>query len=66
MRYYLAIDSYLDAPGPEQLEPRLAAWFDATEQYAKQLHEIEKSDYLAMKRREFQRMQQAAPEARAQ
>jgi len=58
MRYYLAIDSYLDAPAAGQLEQRLAAWFDATEQYARQLHEIEKSDYLAMKRHEFQRMQQ--------
>ncbi|MDP9895852.1 hypothetical protein J2W32_004952 [Variovorax boronicumulans] len=60
MRYYLAIDSYLDAPAAGQLEQRLAAWFDATEQYAKQLHEIEKSDYLTMKRHEFQRMQQPA------
>jgi hypothetical protein len=60
MRYYLAIDSYLDAPGAAQLEQRLTAWFDATEQYAKQLHEIDKSDYLTMKRHEFQRMQQPA------
>ncbi|WP_233101780.1 hypothetical protein [Variovorax sp. IB41] len=60
MRYYLAIDSYLDAPDQAQLAQRLAAWFDATEQYAKQLHEIEKSDYLTMKRHEFQRMQQPA------
>jgi hypothetical protein len=61
MRYYLAIDSYLDAPGPAQLEQRLGAWFDATEQYAKQLHEVERNDYLAMKRHEFQRMQQGTP-----
>jgi hypothetical protein len=60
MRYYLAIDSYLDAPGAGQLEQRLAAWFDATEQHAKQLHEVEKSEYLTMKRHEFQRMQQPA------
>jgi hypothetical protein len=60
MRYYLAIDSYLDAPGAGQLEQRLAAWFDATEQYAKQLHEIDRNDYLAMKRHEFQRLQQPA------
>ena len=60
MRYYLAIDSYLDAPGAGQLDQRLAAWFDATEQYAKQLHEVEKNEYLTMKRHEFQRMQQAA------
>jgi len=60
MRYYLAIDSYLDAPGAGQLEQRLGAWFDATEQYARQLHEVEKSEYLTMKRHEFQRMQQPA------
>lgn len=60
MRYYLAIDSYLDAPAAGQLDQRLGAWFDATEQYAKQLHEIEKSDYLTMKRHEFQRLQQPA------
>ena len=56
MRYYLAIDSYLDAPAPAQLDPRLGAWFDATEQYAQQLHEVDKSDYLAMKRHEFERL----------
>ena len=58
MRYYLAIDSYLDAPGAAQLEQRLAAWFDATEQYARQLHEVDRNDYLTMKRHEFQRLQQ--------
>ncbi|ODU13936.1 MAG: hypothetical protein BGP22_08490 [Variovorax sp. 67-131] len=56
MRYYLAIDSYLDAPAPAQLDQRLGAWFDATEQYAQQLHEVDKSDYLAMKRHEFERL----------
>ncbi|MET3495511.1 hypothetical protein [Variovorax boronicumulans] len=61
MRYYLAIDSYLDAPAPAQLTQRLNAWFDATEQYAKQLHEIDRNDYLAMKRHEFERMAKAAP-----
>ena len=56
MRNYLAIDAYLDAPGASQLETRLGAWFDATEQYARQLHEIDRGDYLAMKRHEFERM----------
>lgn len=60
MRYYLAIDSYLDAPAPAQLEQRLGAWFDATEQYAQQLHEVDRSDYLTMKRHEFQRLPQSA------
>jgi hypothetical protein len=56
MRYYLAIDSFLDYPTQADLEKRTAKWFDATEQYAKQLHETERSDYLAMKKNEYRRM----------
>ncbi|WP_256354415.1 MULTISPECIES: hypothetical protein [unclassified Variovorax] len=56
MRYYLAIDAFLDAPASTQLDSRLGAWFDATERYALQLHETERNDYLAMKRNEYQRM----------
>lgn len=55
MRYYLAIDDFVAAPAPAQLEQRLATWFDATERYPRQLHELEKSDYLAMKREEVRR-----------
>ena len=56
MRYYLAIDSFLDAPRAEQRDSRLAAWFDATERYARQLHETERADYLAMKQNEYKRL----------
>jgi hypothetical protein len=58
MRYYLAIDAYLDslkAPPAQQLENRLQAWFDATERYPRQLHEVERDAYLSMKRNEVQR-----------
>ena len=55
MRYYLAIQSYLAAPGEQQLEQRLAGWFDGTERYPRQLHEIERDAYLRMKRAEVQR-----------
>ena len=55
MRYYLAIDDYVSAPAPAQLEQRLNTWFDATERYPRQLHEVEKNDYLAMKREEAKR-----------
>jgi hypothetical protein len=55
MRYYLAIDDYVAAPAPAQLEQRLDTWFDATERYPRQLHEMEKADYLAMKRTEAKR-----------
>jgi hypothetical protein len=60
MRYYLAIEAYLaslDKPAAQQLELRLAHWFDATEQYSRQLHEVDRDSYLTMKRAEYQRQQ---------
>lgn len=58
MRYYLAIQTYLDslATAPDaRLEKRLSDWFSSTEIYASQLHELERAEYLSIKRREFQR-----------
>ncbi len=58
MRYYLAIDAYLGAytaPPGEQVERRINAWYDATERYATQLHEMDKSEYVEMKRNEIAR-----------
>lgn len=64
VRYYLAIESYLSASGasPEQLEKRLNAWHNGVEQYPLQLHEMEREEYLAMKRKEVARQQ--APQAK--
>ena len=62
MRYYLAIDAYLaalTAPAEDQLEKRLQYWYNGTDQYARQLHEVERNDYLEMKRKEYQRQQVA-------
>lgn len=62
MRYFLAIEAYLkslSAPSDRQLEQRLQAWFAATERYPEQLREMERDDYLAMKRREVQAQQAA-------
>jgi hypothetical protein len=62
MRYYLAIDAYLaalTAPPKDQLEKRLQYWYNGTDQYARQLHEVERDEYLAMKRKEYQRQQVA-------
>lgn len=56
MRYYLAIDAYLDFPAEAQRDDRTALWFDNTERYARQLHEVSRDDYLAMKRNEYKRM----------
>lgn len=62
MRYYLAIEAYLDAlsvPPPARFERRLADWYAATERYARQLHEISRSQYLELKRKEVERQQAA-------
>ena len=61
MRYYLAIDAYLSAyalPAADQVEKRIREWYASTERYAEQLHEMEQSDYLDMKRKEIRRQQQ--------
>lgn len=60
MRYFLAIDAYLAAlavPPGEQLERRMQLWYDSNEQYARQLHEAERGDYMEMKRKEYQGQQ---------
>ena len=65
MRYYLAIEAYqasLDRPQAERLEASLQHWFSATEQYPQQLHEVEKSSYMTMKRVEYERQQSAEPQ----
>ena len=62
MRYYLAIDSYLTAyplPPAEQTEKSIQTWYAATERYATQLHEMDRSEYVEMKRNEVKR--QRAP-----
>lgn len=58
MRYFLAIEAYLGAvglPPGERLRKRLDDWFAATERYPRQLHEIDRGEYLAAKREEAAR-----------
>jgi hypothetical protein len=60
MRYYLAIDSYLETatlPPASQLNARLQSWFTATERYPRQLHESAREDYISMKQAEYLRQQ---------
>jgi hypothetical protein len=60
MRYYLAIEAYLNAlpePPLTRQEKRLQLWYDAVEHYPAQLHEREREQYLTMKRKEIQRQQ---------
>lgn len=58
MRYYLAMEAYLaslNRDPSQQFTARLHHWFDATEEYAIQLHELDKESYLSMKQDEHQR-----------
>ena len=60
MRYFLAVEAHvaaLAAPEPERFERSLEHWFNATEAYATQLHEMDRDAYLSMKRQEHQRQQ---------
>jgi hypothetical protein len=60
MRYFLAIDAYLAALtslAADRPEKRLNYWFKGTDQYASQLHEVEREEYLQMKRKEIIRQQ---------
>jgi len=64
MRYFLAIESYLDtlpAPSGQRLDRRLRDWFAATERYARQLHEQSLEEYVAMKHKEARRQVAIAP-----
>ena len=57
MRYYLAIEAYFGAMSAptvqQQQEKRLHDWFALTEEHPRQLHEMERDEYLAIKRREL-------------
>ena len=64
VRYYLAVDAYLDAltlPPEQQLERRLQDWFTATERHPAQLHELDWETYVQMKRQEVRRQQSPPP-----
>jgi hypothetical protein len=58
MRYYLAIDAHLASlgvPPEQQLDKRIETWFSETERYPRQLHEMDRATYVAMKRGEYGR-----------
>ncbi len=61
MRYFLAIDAYLaslSAPEGQRVEKRLNDWYAASQKYRRQLAEMERPEYLAMKRRETSRLKE--------
>lgn len=62
MRYYLAIDAYLatlNLPQDSMPEKRFELWYANNESYPLQLHEVEKLEYMSMKRKEYERQQKA-------
>jgi hypothetical protein len=62
MRYFLAIEAFLgtlSVPQQDRWEQRLIHWFDAVERYPRQLHEMDRGEYLAMKRNEILRQEAA-------
>ncbi len=55
IRYHLAIQAHLDtleSPEPERFERRIARWFDLTSVYGSRLYELDRVQYLDIKRRE--------------
>jgi hypothetical protein len=57
MRYYLALEAVLAAqalPPEQRAERRLRDWHAAIERHPRQLREMSREEYLAMKRRELQ------------
>ena len=72
MRYYLALRAYLqtdDLPEPQRLEASMVAWYRLVAAHARQLHELERDEYMSNKQREWanqRRLQrQIAAEAHA-
>jgi hypothetical protein len=60
MRYFLAIDAHLaslSSPQAQRVEKKIQAWFNSTERYPRQLREMDRSTYVAMKRNEYERAQ---------
>ena len=63
MRYYLAIDAYLDTmdvPQAQRVDKRINQWFSATERYPQQLREMDRNTYVTMKRQEYGRQTTAS------
>lgn len=57
MRYYLAVEAYLDslaAPEGERLQARLEKWYAGIERYPQLREEVGRDEYVQMKRREAQ------------
>jgi len=58
MRYFLTLEAFLSA---NNNEARREAWFSAIERYPRQLHEVDRETYLALKRADAQQRSTAPP-----
>ncbi len=57
LRYYFALQAFMesqDLPPAQQFAHASERWFDLAERYPRQLHEMERSHYLDIKRREYE------------
>ena len=57
VRYYFAMQAHmesLDLPAGQRFAQASTRWFDLTEHYPGQLHEVEREDYLAAKKQQWQ------------
>lgn len=65
MRYFMGLSCALQFAGTEAPTQRFAqmapCWYDDTERYPQQLHEMGRAEYLEMKRAEYAREVQAGP-----
>lgn len=63
MRYYLAVEAYLASlalPPARQFEQRLADWQTGVERYPRQLRELDRGQYLTLKRAQRRAQQETA------
>ncbi len=61
MRYHLAIDAFLSTqslPEATRHDATLTSWFEQNDSYPQQLHEMDETDYLQIKRKEWHNQQQ--------
>jgi hypothetical protein len=66
MRYFLAVIAYVRgaaAPPDQRLATRLADWFDLTEHYPRQLHEVTRGQYFDIKLQEYRNVVGWQPDA---
>jgi hypothetical protein len=62
IRYCFAVESYLRSlsqPRQQQIEARLQDWFTSSQRFPRQLYEMDRDAYLAMKRNEIARQRAA-------